>query len=389
MKIGIVTYAKCDNYGAELQAYALQWKLNQMGYNAELINLEKKEKDLASNTASILPAIKNRFRVYGWRAPWEILNLCIDVLQRKISAKENKVNQEKKHKLFIDFFENNIRHSSKHYTLEEIRKSEDLDYDVYIAGSDQIWNYMHTDYLDVYFLEFAKKFKAKRISYAASISAATIPAAYQDEYRRLIPNIQYLSVRELQGAKIIEQLSGRKAEVVLDPTLLITKEEWSKNIARNPLQGHKYVLVYTLSGSKYITRLCESIARRLSCKVVNMKINFRKDKDQNIDSLFNLGPAEWVGLISGATYVVTDSFHGTAFSINYNKPFTTLVNPVSNMNSRVLSILKITGLLSRVIYDDGKNRMPESLTIDYEPVNKIIDQWREKSLRFIHNSLDS
>lgn len=389
MKIGIVTYAKCDNYGAELQAYALQWKLNQMGYDAELIDLEKKEKDLASNKASIIPAIRNRFKVYGWKAPWEIMKLCFDVLQRKISAKENETNQEEKHKLFIEFFEKNIRHSAKHYTLEEIRTTKDLDYDVYIAGSDQIWNYMHTDYLDVYFLEFAKKFHAKRISYAASVSAASIPTSYQEEYKRLIPNIQYLSVRELQGAKTIEQLSGRKAEVVLDPTLLITKEEWSKNIARNPLQGQKYVLVYTLSGSKYITRLCESIANRLGCKVVNMKINFRKDKDDRMDSLFDLGPAEWVGLISGAEYVVTDSFHGTAFSINYNKPFTTLVNPVSNMNSRVLSILEITGLTDRIIYDDGKNRMPESLTIDYAPVNKIINEWRDKSLRFIHNSLDS
>jgi hypothetical protein len=389
MKIGIVTYAKCDNYGAELQAYALQWKLNQLGYDAELIDLEKKEKDLASNKASIIPAIRNRFKVYGWKAPWEIMKLCFDVLQRKISAKENETNQEEKHKLFIEFFEKNIRHSAKHYTLEEIRTTKDLDYDVYIAGSDQIWNYMHTDYLDVYFLEFAKKFHAKRISYAASVSAASIPTSYQEEYKRLIPNIQYLSVRELQGAKTIEQLSGRKAEVVLDPTLLITKEEWSKNIARNPLQGQKYVLVYTLSGSKYITRLCESIANRLGCKVVNMKINFRKDKDDRMDSLFDLGPAEWVGLISGAEYVVTDSFHGTAFSINYNKPFTTLVNPVSNMNSRVLSILEITGLTDRIIYDDGKNRMPESLTIDYAPVNKIINEWRDKSLRFIHNSLDS
>lgn len=389
MKIGIVTYAKCDNYGAELQAYALQWKLNQMGYDAELIDLEKKEKDLASNKASIIPAIRNRFKVYGWKALWEIMKLCFDVLQRKISAKENETNQEEKHKLFIEFFEKNIRHSAKHYTLEEIRTTKDLDYDVYIAGSDQIWNYMHTDYLDVYFLEFAKKFHAKRISYAASVSAASIPTSYKEEYKRLIPNIQYLSVRELQGAKTIEQLSGRKAEVVLDPTLLITKEEWSKNIARNPLKGQKYVLVYTLSGSKYITRLCESIANRLGCKVVNMKINFRKDKNGRMDSLFDLGPAEWVGLISGAEYVVTDSFHGTAFSINYNKPFTTLVNPVSNMNSRVLSILEITGLMDRIIYDDGKNRMPESLTIDYTPVNKIINDWRDKSLCFIHNSLDS
>lgn len=388
MKIGIVTFVKCDNYGAELQAYALQWKLNQLGYDAELIDLQKIEKDLASNASSILPAIKNRFKVYGWKAPFEIGKLVIDVLQRKLAAKKNESNAEEKHKLFLDFFDKFIRHSRRYYTIEEIRQATDLSYDIYIAGSDQIWNYMHNDNLDVYFLEFAKKFGARRISYAASISAASIPVKYQDEYRNLLGNIQYLSVRELQGAELIKKITGREADVVLDPTLLITSDEWLKNIAKNPLSGEKYVLVYTLSGSKYIQELCENIAGRLGCKVVNMKINFRKDDSGKMTDLFDLGPQEWVGLISGASYVVTDSFHGTAFSINFNKPFTTLVNPVSNMNSRVLSILKIMGLEDRIIYDDGTRQMPKALSVDYTEVNKKMEEWRYKSLSFIKKSLD-
>lgn len=388
MKIGIVTFVKCDNYGAELQAYALQWKLNQLGYDAELIDLQKIEKDLASNASSILPAIKNRFKVYGWKAPFEIGKLVIDVLQRKLAAKKNESNAEEKHKLFLDFFDKFIRHSRRYYTIEEIRQATDLSYDIYIAGSDQIWNYMHNDNLDVYFLEFAKKFGARRISYAASISAASIPVKYQDEYRNLLGNIQYLSVRELQGAELIKKITGREADVVLDPTLLITSDEWLKNIAKNPLSGEKYVLVYTLSGSKYIQELCENIADRLGCKVVNMKINFRKDDSGKMTDLFDLGPQEWVGLISGASYVVTDSFHGTAFSINFNKPFTTLVNPVSNMNSRVLSILKIMGLEDRIIYDNGTRLMPKVLSVDYTEVNKKMEEWRHKSLSFIKKSLD-
>lgn len=388
MKIGIVTFVKCDNYGAELQAYALQWKLNQLGYDAELIDLQKIEKDLASNASSILPAIKNRFKVYGWKAPFEIGKLVVDVLQRKLAAKKNESNAEEKHKLFLDFFDKFIRHSNRYYTIEEIRQATDLPYDVYIAGSDQIWNYMHNDNLDVYFLEFAKEFGAHRISYAASISAASIPAKYQDEYRNLLKNIQYLSVRELHGAKLIKELTGRDVEVVLDPTLLVTSEEWLNNVAKNPLSGEKYVLVYTLSGSKYIQELCDNIAGRLGCKVVNMKINFRKDDSEKMTDLFDLGPQEWVGLISGASYVVTDSFHGTAFSINFNKPFTTLVNPVSNMNSRVLSILKIMGLEDRIIYDDGTRKMPKELYVDYTEVNKRMEEWRHKSLSFIKKSLD-
>ncbi len=389
MKIGIVTYVKCDNYGAELQAYALQWKLNQLGYDAEVIDLEKIEKNLASSASAIIPAIINRFKVFGVRAPLEILKLVIDVVKRKYVSKKNERNAWKKHKLFMDFFEKNIKHSSVYYSIKDIRVATDLKYDAYIAGSDQIWNYMHNDNLDVFFLDFAKKFSAKRISYSASISAASIPDRYKEEYRRLIDNIQYLSVRELHGAQLIKDLTGRQAEVVLDPTLLINSSEWLKNIAVTPLSKERYIFVYTLSGSKYITALCEYIAKQLNCKIVNAKINFRKDKNEDIVGLFNVGPNEWVGLIAGAEYIVTDSFHGTAFSINFNKPFTTLVNPVSNMNSRVMSILEITGLKDRIIYDDGEKRLPSSLSIDYEPVNKVIEEWRNKSLSFIRKSLDS
>lgn len=387
MKIGIVTYVKCDNYGAELQAYALQWKLNKLGYDAEVIDLEKIEKDLASNTSSIIPAIVNRFKVLGWKAPWSILRLVINVLKRKVTAQKNIDNIKIKHQLFTDFFENYIRHSNKYYTIAEIRKTIDLNYDVYIAGSDQIWNYMHTDNLDVYFLEFAKKFKAKRVSYAASISVSHIPDSKKETYKELLPNIQYLSVRELQGAKIIKELTGLEAEVVLDPTLLINSNEWKENVIQLPEFKEKYVLIYTLSGSSYIKRLSQYIAKKLNCKIVDMRIDFQKNKNDKIITCYDLGPREWVGLISKAEYVITDSFHGTAFSINFNKPFTTLVNPVSNMNSRVLSILEITQLTNRIIYDDGKNTMPKDLTVDFTFVNQIIEQWRKKSIDFIHKSL--
>jgi len=130
------------------------------------------------------------------------------------------------------------------------------------------------------------------------------------------------------------------------------------------------------------------ISKKLDCSKIififnNETIVYENGNEQKII----IGPSEWVGLISDAEYVVTDSFHGTAFSINFNKPFTTLVNPVSNMNSRVMSILEITRLKDRIIYDDGKNRMPDSLIIDYQEVNKIMNEWRKKSIDFIKKAL--
>lgn len=189
-----------------------------------------------------------------------------------------------------------------------------------------------------------------------------------------------IAVRELNGKDIVEKYSNKKATVVLDPTLLVRKQEWRQNVANEIKKGEKYVLIYTLSGSKYIRNLAKNIAKQIGdgCKVVNIKSDFRPEKNDGIEHLYQIGPKEWVGLIMNAAYMVTDSFHGTAFSINFNIPFTTLLNPSSNMNSRALSILEITGLKDRIIYDDGSNLLPKTLTVDYDRVNPIIDEWRKK-----------
>lgn len=388
MKIGIVTYIKDDNYGEELQAFAMQYYLNSQGWDAEVIDLEKRVKDLSKSKDAIIPAIINRFKVYNWKAPYFILKKIVDVWRKKRHDNNNKEYKKQFHQLFEDFFNKYTKHSEKYYTLDEIRVTEKLPYDTYIAGSDQIWNYMHTDFLDVFFLEFAKKYHAKRISYAASISVPKIPEEMKSIYKKLVTNIEYLSVRELQGAKLLSQISDQKAEVVLDPTLLLNQNEWMKVVGKNPFINEKYVLVYTLSGSQYIKELAKGIAKKLECKKIIFIISNEAFIYENgIETQILIGPCEWVGLMSEAQYVVTDSFHGTAFSINFNRPFTTLVNPVSNMNTRVMSILEITNLKSRIIYDDGKNRKPESLNIDYSTVNQTIEKWRNKSKTFLSKAL--
>ena len=310
------------------------------------------------------------------------------MIQRKKAKKQFAAEIQEKHELYTRFFNEKIKHSSKYYTLKSVY-TEDMPYDVYVAGSDQIWNYMHTDFLDVYFLEFANRFNAKKIAYAASLSVPDIPARLQAEYKKYFENMDYIGVRELNGKHIVEKYSDKKATVVLDPTLLIRKEEWREHVANEIKKNEKYVLIYTLSGSKYIRNLAKSIAKRIGddCKVVNIKSDFRPEKKDGIEHLYQVGPKEWVGLIMNAAYMVTDSFHGTAFSINFNIPFTTLLNPSSNMNSRALSILEITGLKDRIIYDDGSNLLPKSLTVDYDRVNPIIDEWRKKSENYIHESL--
>lgn len=388
MKIGIVTYVKCDNYGAELQAFALQWKLNSLGYDAEVINLEKRNIDMKRNPDVILGAVKQRLKNEGFKAIVSIFRKMMETKKRIGDENAFKEINEKKHLLFEKFFEEKVRHSAKYYTLDEISSTTDLKYDVYIAGSDQIWNYIHTDRLDVYFLMFANKFNAKKISYAASVSIYDIPKKWRSAYKTYFENIDKISVRELHGADLVKKYSSKTAEVVLDPTFLLSKDDWQREVAKDMNIDGGYLLIYTLSGSPHIRKMAQDIASRLHLKVVNIKSGYSEEPEDGTIHLYEIGPAEWVGLCAKAKYIVTDSFHGTAFSINFNVPFTTLVNPNSMMNSRVLSILKITNLEDRIVYDtlDG-DLHPKSINVDFKECNKILEEWKRKSLKFLQDAL--
>lgn len=391
MKIGIITYVKCDNYGAELQAYALQYKLNSMGFDAEVLDLEKQNKKMAGSLHTVKTSIKNRYKQFGFfKGTIAVCQLIRRKFQESQSNKKHIYDIQEKHKLFTDFFNLYIKHSTKYYTLKDLYQV-DMPYDVFVAGSDQIWNYMQTDFLDIYFLQFANRLHAKKISYAGSFSVGEIPDSLKGVYKSLINNLEFISVRELNAQNIVKECSGRNAEVVLDPTLLLNKQEWKDNVACNKIFcKKKYVVIYTLSGSRYIYTLAKEIAKEMNAEVINIKNGFSRIKgDEDIIHLYNIGPREFISLFDKAAYVITDSFHGTAFSINFNIPFTTLLNPSSNMNSRVLSILKITKLESRILYDRGDREVPGSLIVDFSHVNQIISDWRLKSINFLINSLSS
>ncbi len=391
MKIGIVTFVKCDNYGAELQAYALQKKLNLLGYDAEVINLEKEKGVVESSFNSYKNAIVNRYKQYGLiKGTVKVAELVKDKYNARKAYRANSEKVEVRHKIFESFFNDYIRHSDRFYTLEEMRNMQSLPYDVMIAGSDQIWNFMQTRYLDVFFLMMANHWKARKISYAASFSVSRIPDSKKAMYRKYLENMDAISVRETTGVDIVKSCSDCEAIAVLDPTLLINRTEWIDFIGKKNYlpEGKKYVVIYTLSGSHYIYTLAKKIAKKLDADVINIKLGFSNvDGDDGITHICDAGPREFISIFSHAVYVITDSFHGTAFSINFNIPFTTLLNPASNINSRALSILKQTGTERRLIYDDGSKREPESLTIDFTPVNKIIETNREKSLDFLRKSL--
>lgn len=395
MKIGIVTYVKTVtcNYGAELQSFALQYILNKHGYDAEVIDLKRKLPSHDKFIETVKKAVVIRFKKLSFGGACKsICQLFFSVYMDRKYAKKYQYNICKKKALFNDFFYSQIKHSDKEYNLEDL-DSETLDYDTYIAGSDQIWNYKNSDRVDVFFLMFSNRFNAKKISYAASFSVSSIPMEYQSDYRKWINNIEYLSVREYEGVSIVREITGRNAKLVCDPTLLISSEEWlnvfdSQMIV--PQVCGKYVVIYSMSRSSRVFDIARSIAHKLGdIKIYNIKLNFTRSKEIGIEQLEFLSPHQWVWLIANAEYVVTDSFHGTAFSVNFNKMFTVVQNPLSDLNSRVNTILSKLNLKDRILINDGKHQFNLELNIDYKRVNKELEVWREDSWNFLVDSLQT
>lgn len=389
MKVGIVTFVRCGNYGAELQAYALQYVLNhQLEVDAEVIDLKK---DSAPQHDAIKKAIKNRLAYYGiLRGSLKILELIVSKYQAKKKKGYDAVMSELRKQRFESFFQECIKHSERHYHVSDLRGIRDIPWDVLITGSDQVWNFRQTNYLDVYFLKFGKGLGAKTIAYAPSFGFSEIPADRFDLYQDLLGNIDCLSVREANGIEMIKKCCHREAVQVLDPTLLLNREQWVENIGIPEIdsQKNRYVIIYTITGSKYIYRLAKSIAQQLHAQVVNIKGDYSKDPSyRDIVQVKDAGPREFISLMNQAVYVITDSFHGTAFSANFNIPFTTLLNPASNNNSRVISLLTSLHLSDRYMYDDGKKALPSSLDVDFSEANKEISERRKVSMDYLRNSL--
>ena len=225
-RIGVITFCNCMNYGAELQAFALQKKLNLLGVDAEVIHVQK-ETSAMNSPRFVLNSILKRYKSNGlYKGTKMTYYLFADTLKSRIAVKKNKERLEHKKQIFDNFWDTYIKHSEQFYTLDEIRTIQNMPYDVIVAGSDQIWNYIQTRYLDVFFLKFANNFGARKVAYAASFSVESIPTDLHQTYTILIGNMDAISVREDSAIDIVKSCSNVDVVQVLDPTLLFKANEW-------------------------------------------------------------------------------------------------------------------------------------------------------------------
>jgi len=376
-KIGIITIFNVNNYGAELQTFALHYKLKSLGYDNEIINyLFFKNSKYKSERES-----ESVLNVSKIRTLKDFVLKCFD----KYSCLANPQVAKRRKERFDNFYKNNVC-LSKVYDSFSALYNADLEYDTLIVGSDQVWNPSNNTNLAPYFLTFAKK-GMKKISYASSFGVNKIPTSYFSVYKDWLHNIDFLSTRESDGIKIIKEITGRDATHVLDPTLLLSKQEWEK-LSVPYSSNEPYILLFVFKNSKYITDFAAYLQRKTGYKIIRIcKNEMRVDSDDKILNIRDFGPLEFLGLYKSASLVLTSSFHGTVFSLIFEKPFYTITPANKDNNSRQDGLLSLVELSSRLIKEDEKFPDLNNMEIDFIRTKKIIDREREKSINFLQNAL--
>lgn len=364
-KIGIMTWYKYDNYGSLLQAYALLQVLKDMDIEAELINYN--------------PHIPYRYSE-------DYLKRAIKKLLLYLKNYSTSIEQQlKKNNRFDEFRNKYLKQSAPAWTDNELFQLNEK-YDAFICGSDQIW--APTVFDKNYFLDFVQD-NYKKISYAPSIGLPEISnKIVKEKMKKLIGDIPFLSVREEMGKKLIYNLCGRESQVVLDPTLLLNKQRWNELIPDN--FDEPYMLGYFLGENDKYVKISRELAEKYGIRLIIIPT---KPNDLKYNEIINepQGPMEFVKLIKNAKCVFTDSFHGTAFSVNYNIPFVTFRRFKENnlsQNSRIYNILGLVNLEERIYSDQTAIYLKEHLLeIDYKNCNNIIEKERERSIKYLENSL--
>lgn len=364
-KIFILTFQCALNYGAILQAYALQNILNRYGYDAEIYNYRP-----ISIVTPYIPQFQKSTISGFLHSNSKIkyfLKIPISMFQFYCLGNMIKINSYK------EFYK-------KYLKLQCIANVPNS---IIVLGSDQIWNPRLTNWDKTYFFSNYPKGNAKVISYAASIGNDHSTQEELDFLRENIKNVDCISVREETAQKVLSSICDKPITTVLDPTLLLksTDIELQRLISDN--KYGKYILLYQMSDDPNTLKICRHISKLLKLKIVEVlaypfgrhNLNFHKH-------ISTAGPAEFVTLFAHAQYVVTSSFHGTAFSLIFNKQFVTVAHPASG--SRQRDLLARIDLSDRVV--SSVDNLPAS-DIDYSVVNAKLDAERRKSFDFLEKAL--
>ncbi|HEX2946776.1 MAG TPA: polysaccharide pyruvyl transferase family protein [Clostridia bacterium] len=375
MKAGILTFHHAHHYGAQLQAYALMRAARKAGAECEIIDYVRT--DTVEGNRLFKKGLSARSMLSN-------ANTLINLGRLK-----------NRYARFESFVHDDMNLSEKFYGSYEQLKNDAPVYDVYICGSDQIWNpliYKENTFDPAFFADFAKD--GRRIAYAPSFGISSIPEDKRELLKNYLERFECLSVREKQGESIIREITGREAQTVLDPTLLLDGDDWS-SISAAPAFKEPYILCYFITDARKYGDFVQVLSDKYKLPVVSL-CGSRRVVPQTRHSVLDAGPKEFLGLFRNAAAVLTDSFHGTVFSINFKREFYSFESSQKSekaVNSRLYSILDRLGLLSRIFphtmeLEEFKNKVDTlSKAIDYSEVEKLLEKERNVSADYLKGAL--
>ncbi len=375
MKVGILTFHRATNYGTALQAFATEKGIKKLGVETEIIDYRPEyiERTLRVRKLSNAKSVK------------EILSIIVNAVLYPGMAK-------RKASSFKRFF--SLMNVSKKVCLNTDEVAvESQCYDAVLSGSDQLFNRNITGNDTTYFLPFEHKCK---LTFASSFGERKLSEDRVEGIAPFFSGFDSLSVREKTAHDILSQIkkanpSAKSATSVLDPTFLLTKDEWNEyadSTVKLPKDG--YILTYYMLETPLLREITERLQRKTGLKVVNIKPSKKQVILHQGKNLAYAGPSEFLACYKNASYVVTNSFHGTAFAINYGIPFFTSVLPVSmagEVNSRLSDICELFDVSHRWI-DSEQKLIGTDLTKPFEKETvKIIDNLRQHSFDYLKDAL--
>ena len=349
MKVGILTFTYGDNFGQRLQNYALQCRLASMGCDVFTLRQTGRKKNKSYELKQFIKG-------------------CM--------GKSDYIMKMKRHRKFADFDRQYISYYPERIGEGCIPEGLNEEFDYFVCGSDQIWSPFSDDVNDTLFLTFAPR--EKRISYAASIAADSIPEENQDKYKNRLCGFERISLREDRLSDWIERNNGVKQEIHIDPVLVFDSGFWS-SISRKPggLRDKKYILSYFLGSNSRLKDMVSEYGLE-DYEIIDL---------MNDKAWYYIRPDEFVYLVRNAEAVITDSYHGVLFSVLFHKAFAAAdrQDELSDMSSRLAYILSLLGLEDRWCSRLQGDKLNGS--IDYEAVDRILAEQREKSDRYLRECL--
>jgi len=359
MKIAVVTLHRLYNYGSVLQSYATQRIFEQEGHQVKIIDYVTTQRTLRRLLRGVPDA--------SFRGAKLLVYRCMKVAS--IMLKEL---------TFGRFVRRNLHLTKKYISAEDLDRDPPVA-DLYVTGSDQTWNSVYNEGVDRgFFLDFLPE-NARRISFAASFGKTELEAAEIPETKRYISRYEGLSVRENSAKDILAGLGREDAVQIIDPTLQIRKEDWLQIASKRLIKPHYLILMLLYNEDNHATEYARKLADEKG--LVLVKLSWELMKPRMVDVLMtHRSPADFLSLFYHADFVVTNSFHGVAFSINLEKQF--IVVPRNEFNSRIDSLLALTGLQRRLVSDEKQLTVARE-QIDYIPVQKCLQIERERANEYI------